>query len=114
MWSCVIRKASAIITPMGYQPEEFQKLYVERTEVMDALEESIIAVNTEENIILINSAARAILQLPEETPAEGCALSQIFPDERLQEVLKTGTAEYNISQIDYSTGGRPSIRYRLA
>lgn len=84
---------------MGYQPEEFQKLYVERTEVMDALEEGIIAVNTDENIILINSAARAILQLPEETPAEGCALSQIFPDERLQEVLKTGTAEYNISQM---------------
>lgn len=84
---------------MGYQPEEFQKLYVERTEVMDALEEGIIAINQEEKVILLNMAARNILNIPENTTAEGTALSVLFPDARLQETLKTGKAEYNMNQM---------------
>lgn len=84
---------------MGYQPEEFQKLYVERTEVMDALEEGIIAINQEEKVILLNMAARNILNIPETMTAEGVALSELFPDARLQETLKTGKAEYNMNQM---------------
>lgn len=86
-------------TLMGYQPEEFQKLYVERTEVMDALEEGIIAVNQNEKVILLNKAARNILNLSETTVAEGTALSEIFPDTRLQETLKTGKADYNLNEV---------------
>ncbi len=84
---------------MGYQPEEFQKLYVERTEVMDSLEEGIVAINQEENVILMNMAARNILKIPEDKTAEGTSLSELFPDARLQETLKTGKAEYNMNQI---------------
>lgn len=84
---------------MGYHPEEFQRLYVERTEVMNALEEGIVAINQDENVILMNIAARNILKIPEDTIAEGKSLSELFPDARLQETLKTGKAEYTMNQM---------------
>ncbi|MDO5391100.1 MAG: sensor histidine kinase [Eubacteriales bacterium] len=84
---------------LGYQPEEFQKLYVERTEVMDALEEGIVAINQEEKVILMNTAARSILKIPEGKIIEGTVLPEIFPDAHLQETLKTGKADYNMNQM---------------
>ena len=74
---------------MGYQPEEFQKLYIERTEVMEALEEGIVAINQEQKVIMMNTAARNILKIPEDVVTEGAALSDLFPDTRLVETLNT-------------------------
>ena len=48
---------------LGYQPEEFKNMYIERTEVMDALEEGIFAINTSGNVILMNRAAKKMLDL---------------------------------------------------
>lgn len=74
---------------MGYQPEEFQKLYIERTEVMETLEEGIVAINQEQKVIMMNTAARNILKIPEDVVTEGAALSDLFPDTRLVETLNT-------------------------
>ncbi len=37
---------------LGYKPEEFRKIHIERKEVLDALEEGIFAINTEGELIL--------------------------------------------------------------
>ena len=84
---------------MGYQPEEFQKLYIERTEVMKALEEGIVAINQDQKVIMTNKAARNILKIPEDVVTEGAALSDLFPDTRLVETLNTGKPEYNMNQM---------------
>jgi len=84
---------------MGHQPEEFRRLYIERTEVIDALDEGIIAINQESRIILINRAARHILKLPEDAEVEGVSLPVLFPEARLQETLESGETRYNTNQV---------------
>lgn len=93
----VLQKIQRVL--LGYQPEEFQKLYVERTEVMDALEEGIIAINADGVVILMNAAAKNILQLPSDLTAEGVPLAALYPDLQLSKILENGKAEYNINQL---------------
>ena len=82
---------------MGFAPEEFLNLYIERREVLDALEEGIFAVNTQGNVILMNQSARRMLNMDPDEITEGRPLKQIFPETRLPETVRTGKAEYNIS-----------------
>lgn len=82
---------------MGYQPEEFRRLYVEREEVMNALEEGLIAINQDGVVTLMNESAQNILKIPAGEPTEGRQLQQFISDARLQNAFRTGRAEYNIS-----------------
>lgn len=50
-------------TLLGYQPEQFTKMYIGRTEVLNALEEGIFAINTDGKIILMNESAKKMLKL---------------------------------------------------
>lgn len=84
---------------LGYQPEEFCKLYVERTEVINALEEGICAVNADGAIILINQAARKILEIPSESSIEGTPVKMMDAKSRLLHTLQTGAAEYNVNEV---------------
>lgn len=81
---------------LGYRPEEFRKIHIERKEVLDALEEGIFAINTKGELILINESAKKILDLTE-MPEYGTKLSDIYPDTKLPAVLLTSVPEYNIS-----------------
>lgn len=84
---------------LGHQPEEFCRLYVERTDVINALEEGICAVNADGIIILINQAAQKILKIPPEISMEGKSVRTIDAKSELLETLKTGNAEYNVNEI---------------
>lgn len=44
----------------GYNLEEFRNLYLERNDVIDMIEDGIIAINKENKIILINKSAKEI------------------------------------------------------
>lgn len=81
---------------LGYRPEEFRKIHIEGKEVLDALEEGIFAINTSGELILINESAKKILDLSE-MPEYGTRLTDIYPETRLPEVLRTSVPEYNIS-----------------
>lgn len=81
---------------LGYKPEEFRKIHIERKEVLDALEEGIFAINTEGELILINESAKKILELPD-IPEYGTKLTELYPETRLPHILRSGTPEYNIS-----------------
>ncbi len=84
---------------LGYQPEEFCRLYIERTEVINALEEGICAVNADGDIILVNQAAQKILDIPPDISIEGKPVKLIHPKSKLVHTLQTGTAEYNVTEV---------------
>lgn len=83
-------------TFMGFQPEEFRMMYMERSGVLDVLEEGILAVNREGNVILMNAAARKLLDVPDHI-REGEPLHRVFPGSRLLHTLKSGHQETNVS-----------------
>lgn len=83
-------------TLLGYNPEQFSKMFIEREEVMDALEEGILAINTEGEIITMNRSVLQILDL-DEAPPTGTKLADIFPDTVLYEIIESQTPTYNRS-----------------
>ncbi len=80
----------------GYRPEEIRKIHIEGKEVLDALEEGLFAINTEGELILINESAKKILDL-KEMPEYGTKLSDIYPETRLPEILRSSVPEYNLN-----------------
>lgn len=86
-------------TLLGHNPEEFVDLYVERSEVLDALEEGIFAINTDGNIILMNQSAKKMLDLPANADTEGKPLVSYYPETQLPRTVKTGNAEHNINFV---------------
>lgn len=84
---------------MGYAPEEFSNKYMEQTEVMDALEEGIFAINTKGQVILMNLSAKKMLELDPSEPTEGRMLNELYPETQLPNTVKTGVAEHNINFV---------------
>lgn len=95
-WS-FMRRIQAIL--LGHPPEEFRRLYVERTEVINALEEGICAVNSDGIVILANQAAQELLSFPDSTSIEGKPLTAIDAKSKLLKTLETGGAEYNVHEV---------------
>ena len=85
-------------TLLGYEPEELAKRYVERTEVMDAMEEGICAVDASNRIIFLNNSARSIFGTPAGENVEGRDLQDVFPLERMHRIIRTSKAEYNMEE----------------
>ena len=72
---------------MGHDPEEFRKIYLDHTEVTDSLEEGLLAVDQNGKIILINKAARELLEIPEDETEKD--IRDVYPESVLPEVLKS-------------------------
>lgn len=83
-------------TLLGHNPEEFKRMYLERSEVLDALEEGIFAINTRGEITLMNESAREMLDLETEPPA-GTKLTSVYPETKLPQVLTTGETQRNVN-----------------
>ena len=84
---------------LGYRPEDFANLYIERVEVMDALEEGLFAIDAEGRVTVMNQAARRMLELSPDVQTEGRPLQDFYPETRLPLTVKTGTAEHNVNFI---------------
>ena len=95
---------------LGYRPEEFANLYVERTEVLDSLDEGIFAIDTRGRVILMNRSARRMLNLDPSIQTEGHLLTDYYPETKLPETAASGVAEYN---IDFEILGRNIISSRI-
>ncbi len=85
-------------TLLGYRPETFSRMFVERTEVINTLEEGIFAVNKDGYIIMMNDAAQAILDLPK-GHYDGANIMDIYPESQINDVLKSAVAEYNVNLL---------------
>ena len=81
----------------GRRVEEYRRLTDERSEVLDALEEAIVAINLRGEIILMNRAFLKMLGAPETLLHYEGKLKDIYPETQLPHVLETGTAQYNLS-----------------
>ncbi|WP_308588863.1 ATP-binding protein [uncultured Oscillibacter sp.] len=81
----------------GRRVEEYRRLADERNEVLDALDEAIVAINRKGEVIMMNKAFLKMLGRPEQLHHYEGALKDIFPETALVHVLETGTAQYNVS-----------------
>jgi len=80
---------------MGYEPEVLTGLFHQREDVLEALEEGILAIDARENIMYINGAAARMMER-DKKEIEGCPLHEIYPKSTLDRILKSRRSEYNI------------------
>lgn len=80
---------------MGYEPDAFSAMFKIRDNILESLEEGILAVDSQEQIVFINQAAAQMLQLDQEASI-GQRLSRVYPASTLHQVLETGTHEFNV------------------
>ncbi len=84
---------------MGFEPEEFVMRYIERSEVLDVLEEGVFAVDPQGVIILMNQSAKNMLKLDPNLQVEGKKLLDVYPESKLLDVMKTKKSQYNVSMV---------------
>lgn len=80
---------------MGYEPETFSLLFHQREDILEALEEGVLAIDRDQKIIFINQAATDMLGLPPDS-AVGKPLHTVYPRSTLDRVLTSRQSEYNI------------------
>ncbi|MDR1576641.1 MAG: sensor histidine kinase [Deltaproteobacteria bacterium] len=82
---------------LGYEPAQIVKIFLQRQEVIDSLEEGLLAIDDKGSIILVNSAAQKILDLGAR-PFLGEDVDVISPGLKLKESL-SGSKAYNINLV---------------
>lgn len=80
---------------MGYEPEVLMGLFHQREDVLEALEEGILAIDERANVMYINGAAAKMLGR-DKRELEGRPLQEVFPSSNLQRVLKSKRSEHNV------------------
>lgn len=79
---------------LGYEPEQISKLFVQRQEILDTLEEGIIAADENSKVNFYNKAAATILNIKEEKII-GKDILKIIPNLNLPKVFADRKAQYN-------------------
>ncbi|WP_027624140.1 ATP-binding protein [Clostridium lundense] len=79
---------------LGYEPEQISKLFIQKQEILDTLEEGIIAVGENLKITFYNTAAVNILKIKEKEIL-GEDIIKIIPNSNLPKVFIDGKAHYN-------------------
>lgn len=85
-------------TLLGYEPEQITKLYIQRREVLSALEEGIIAIDKNGKIIIFNEAAINILKI-KKINIEGEFIQDILPETKLLNIIETKIGKYNQEMV---------------
>ena len=81
-------------TLLGFEPGQLSEYFLERVEVLNSIEEGIIAVDAEGYIILANRAATTMLHLLFDDIGTR-RLDDLYPQIRIGEVLASGQSLYN-------------------
>lgn len=81
----------------GLEPIEIATVFQERMAVLQSIREGIIAINDRQEITVLNTEARRLLNLPED--AVGRRVTDIIPNSRMPRVLETGQAQYDQEMI---------------
>ncbi|WP_332691922.1 sensor histidine kinase [Halalkalibacter lacteus] len=76
------------------EPEELARVLVERTATFNAIHEGVIAIDDQERITVINSAALNMLSLNENEKIIGAKIQEVIPDTKLPEILELGKPLY--------------------
>ena len=87
---------------LGYEPDAFARQFHQREDILDALEEGILAIDQKETVIFLNASAAEMLSL-EPKAVLGRPLREVYPSSTLGRILRTGQAEYNVSMNSLKT-----------
>lgn len=81
---------------LGYEPDAFRDLFLRRMELLDALDEGLLAIDRDAHILYINRAAAEMLSFDKDAVL-GRPLAEVYPQSTIPQVLRTQKAEYNVS-----------------
>lgn len=81
---------------LGYEPEQIANLIIKHQEVLDTLDEGLLAIDEHARISLLNSSAIQMLDITDPNPIGKPVLS-VFPQSLLPRTLETRKAEYNVN-----------------
>ena len=81
---------------MGYEPDTLRLLFHQREDILEALEEGVLAIDGTCSVMYINRAAGEMLPI-QPKKAMGRPLHEIYPRSTLDRILRTGKPEYNVS-----------------
>ncbi len=84
------------------EPEEIARLLEERTAILQAIGEGIIAIDRDSRITIANQAAGRILGIPDEEMV-GKYIKDVLKETHLPRVLKRGEPEYNQERLIRNT-----------
>ena len=97
---------------MGYEPDAFLRLFHQREDILEALDEGILAIDRDANVIYMNPSGLRMVGAGPLSEVQGRPLSQIYPESRLPRLLTTGRSEYNIP-IRRMPGTRDALSDRM-
>ena len=97
---------------MGYEPDTFLRMFHQREGVLDALEEGILAIDTDSRIVYMNQAGLRMVNAKNLDDVLGKPLHDIYPDSHLSRLLTTGKSEYNV-HLSHIPGLRSAISDRM-
>ncbi|MFQ9412175.1 MAG: PAS domain-containing protein [Evtepia gabavorous] len=63
---------------LGYEPDAFRKLFLQRMDILDALDEGLLAIDENKCVTYLNRAASEILQI-DQSAALGQPLKAVYP-----------------------------------
>lgn len=81
---------------LGFEPRDLTDLFCQRMDILEALEEGVLAVDTNGHIIYINAAAQEMLHLQGQTWQDR-PLDELYNDTGLLDVIRTGEGAYSVS-----------------
>lgn len=79
---------------MGYEPDAFTAMFKIRDDILESLEEGVLAIDRQQQIVYINRSAMEMLQIKEPSPS-GRPLDEVFSIPVLKEILETGRRKLN-------------------
>lgn len=81
---------------LGYEPNDFRRLFLQQMDILDGLDEGILAIDKNSTVVYLNRAASDMLRIGVDE-AIGQPLKVIYPRSTIARVMRTGKTEYNIS-----------------
>lgn len=85
---------------MGFHPNELLNLYLKQDEVLNAVEEGLIASNNDGKILFSNLVARRLFSENDKPqPLMGKFLKELYPETKFDSILQTGQSVHSQSSL---------------
>ncbi len=102
-FSCSIVLSTRIKTSLlGYEPDKITQIFLQREDIMNSLNEGLIAIDLKGKIIFFNNAARELFDVKDENLNDK-DVQKIFPQLKMSDVINSGEPICNLSTIHGET-----------
>ena len=97
---------------LGYEPDAFRQMFHQREDILETLEEGIIAIDKNADVIYVNPAGLHLLNAQRLSDVLGRPLKELYPDTLLPRLLTTGKPEYNV-HLQHVPGSKAALSDRM-